>query len=343
MPADQSSSSERTVRISAIMLAIVLVAGTAGYWLVTDGNYSLSDCFYMTIITITTIGYAEVIDLAAYPGGRIFNVVIAISGIATLTYAVTNITAHLVEDSSRFRARKTRKRIRQMEDHFIVCGNGRLGSQITDELLISRTPHVIIDDHVETVHECGELRVILQGDATRDETLREAGIGNARGVFAATGDDNTNLIISLSAKHLNPKVRVVARCEHPDNIHKMRTAGADAVDSPSQIGGLRMTADMLRPTAVSFLEFLMLQKHHQVHLTEIKPSPEQYGKPVSSLQLSRFSNTVPLAIQEGVNWIYPPCGDHEIHENTVIVVMTNPEDQAELNTVFQSTKTLQRA
>lgn len=314
----------------------MIALGTLGYWLITDGDAPLSDCLYMTVITISTIGFSEIIDVGAYSGGRLFTMLIALSGIGVLTYAISNLTAHIVEENfaKSFRRRRVHKMIEHMSEHYIVCGNGRLGSQITDELFLSRIPHVVVD-----IRPCDDIkplptRVVIAGDATQDETLIRAGIERAKGLFAATGNDNMNLIVSLSAKHLNPQLRVVARCENPENIDKMHKAGADVVDSPSLIGGLRMMSDMIRPTAVSFLEFLMKQKHEEVHLAEIEFPEKCVGKSLADVQIEQFSKTIPLAIKTDNKWVYPPADDYVIQSDTVLIVMTNPEDQKLINERF---------
>jgi voltage-gated potassium channel len=192
---------------AVILLAIVLI-GTVGYWFIGGRQYSFVDTLYMTVITITTIGFEEVIDLSGNVGGRIFTIFIAISGIGIMAYIVTNITALVVEGelTESFRRRRMEKIAGNYKGHYIVCGLGRVGCYIANELHATRRPHVIVDvnkkateSSLESFHD----EVFIAGDATDSDTLLKAGIEKAAGLFAVTGDDNQNLVVSLTAKQLN--------------------------------------------------------------------------------------------------------------------------------------------
>ncbi len=242
------------------LLAIIII-GTAGYRIIGGKEHSLLDYFYMTFITISTIGYGEIIDLSDNPAGRVFTVLIALSGIAVLFYILTNFTAFIVEGemSEAFRRKKMEKMAGKLSDHYIVCGIGKVGQNIIEEMQATKRPFVAIDSgkgdlegYIESIQDL----IFLEEDATDNDTLLKAGIMRARGLFAVTGDDNQNLVITLTAKQLNPQIRVVSRCNDIRNTEKMRKAGADAVVSPSLIGGLRMASEIIRPAVVSFLDIL---------------------------------------------------------------------------------------
>jgi voltage-gated potassium channel len=258
---------------SGLALLLIVVIGIIGYWFLTERQHSFLDVLYMTVITITTIGFGEVIDLAGNPAARVFTIFIAVSGIGVLLYVVANFTALLVEGEviKSFRRRKMAKMARNSEDHCIVCGVGRVGFYTVNELHATERPHVVVDSDRENINRVLEAFpdvVYLEGDATDDKILLKAGILKARGVFAVTGDDNQNLVISLTAKYLNPNVRIVARCNEIKNDDRMRKAGADAVVSPSLIGGLRMASELIRPAVVSFLE-MMLRTDEEWRVEEI--------------------------------------------------------------------------
>jgi len=324
---------------AVILLAIVLI-GTVGYWFIGGRQYSFVDTLYMTVITITTIGFEEVIDLSGNVGGRIFTIFIAISGIGIMAYIVTNITALVVEGelTESFRRRRMEKIAGNYKGHYIVCGLGRVGCYIANELHATKRPHVIVDVNkkdTESSLESFRGEVFIEGDATDSNTLLKAGVEKAAGLFAVTGDDNQNLVATLTAKQLNPKLRVVARCNDIRNTEKMKKAGADAVVSPSAIGGLRMASEMVRPTVVSFLDIMLRDKEKNLRVEEW-PVPESFvGRPISALNLKRCSHTLLLAVKTGENWVYNPSESHVIDRENTLVFMTTPEGIDELSQLLK--------
>ena len=217
--------------------------------------------------------------------------------------------------------------------HHIVCGLGRVGCYIANELHATKRPHVIVDVNKSNVG--GSLQslsdeVFIEGDATDSNTLLKAGVEKAAGLFAVTGDDNQNLVVTLTAKQLNPKLRVVARCNDIRNTEKMKKAGADAVVSPCAIGGLRMASEMVRPTVVSFLDTMLRDKEKNPRVEEW-PVPESFvGRPISALNLKRCSHTLLLAVKTNEGWVYNPSENYVIDQKNTLVFMTTPEGRDEL-------------
>src|SRR4030042_3751490 len=227
----------------AILIDNILI-GTVGYWFIGGRQYSFVDTLYMTVITITTIGFTEVIDLSGNAGGRIFTMFIAISGIGVMAYIVTSITRLVVEGelTESFRRRRMEKVAGNYRGHYIVCGVGSVGCYIANELHAIKRPHVIVDvnkKNVESNLESFHDEVFIEGDATDSDTLLRAGVEKAAGLFAVPGDDNQNLVVSLTAKQLNPQLRVVARCNDTRNTEKIKKGGADAAVSLCASGGVR--------------------------------------------------------------------------------------------------------
>ena len=324
---------------AGISLVLVLVIGTVGYWFVGRGQYSLLDCLYMTVITIATIGYGEIIDMSGNPAGRGFTIFIALFGIGTLTYILSNFTAFIVEGelNETFRRRKMEKIIKKFKDHYIVCGIEGVGFHIVSELYDTKRPHVIVDidrKKIEKVLETFQERVYIEGDATDSDTLLKAGIMEAKGLFAVSGDDNQNLVISLTAKQLNPNIRVVARCHDLKNIDKVKKAGADAVVSPTFIGGLRMASEMVRPTVVSFLDIMLRDKDKNLRVEEI-PVPESFvGKAIADLQLKKYPNMLLLAVRTKDDWIFNPSDDYVIKPENALIFMATPQERQEMESIF---------
>lgn len=324
----------RFIWCGAFLLAIVLI-GTVGYYFIGERQYSWIDSLYMTVITIATIGFGEIIDLSGNPGGRLFTIFIAISGIGALTYFVTNLTGLVVEGAltESFRRRKMENRANNYRDHFIVCGFGVVGSYVAEELRGTRRPYVIVDEDKEAVAKALESlpdQIVLEGDATNNDILIKAGIERAKGLFAVTGDDNQNLVISLTAKQLNHKVRVVARCADIRNDEKIKRAGADAVVSPGFSGGLRMASEMLRPAVVSFLDMMLREQDQNLRVEEISLPDAFIGKALSALDLKRHPQTLVLAIKTKDGWIYNPPRDYPIAATDTLVYISTPEGKDEL-------------
>lgn len=321
----------RFVWAGVILVAIVL-AGTVGYYFIGEGQYSFVDTLYMTVITITTVGFSEVIDLSGHAGGRIFTIFIAVSGVGIMAYIVTNLTALIVEGqlTESFRRRRMEKTAGSYVDHYIVCGLGMVGCCIANELHATGRPHVIVDVNragIDRSLASVQDEVFIEGDATDSDTLSRAGIEKAAGLFAVTGDDNQNLVISLTAKQLNPRLKVVARCSDMRNSGKMKKAGADAVVSPTAIGGLRMASEMVRPTVVSFLDIMLRDTGANLRVEEL-PVPESLaGRSVSSLDLKRFPHVLLLAIRTEDGWVYNPPEGYVINHKNTLVFMTTPEDR----------------
>ena len=327
---------------AGIGLVLILVMGTIGYWLIGGREHSFVDALYMTVITITTIGFQEVIDLSGNPGGRVFTIFIAVCGIGVMLYFITNLTAFVVEGevTESFRRRKMAKKASNSKDHYVVCGTGEIGFHIVSELSATRRPHVIVDVNrrsIDRVLEAFPEEVFVEGDATDNNVLLKAGILKARGVFAVTGDDHHNLIVSLTAKHLNPNVRVVARCNEMKNQERMRKAGADAVVSPSLIGGLRMASEMIRPAAVSFLD-VMLRTEGNLRVEEVAVPHSFVGKTISALNLREYRQILLLAVKTNGDWLYNPPDDYVLQPENTLIFMATPEGRFDLEKILRTHK-----
>jgi len=322
---------------ATLALGFVLLSGSLGYYFLAGRHYPLIDCVYMTVITITTIGYAEIIDLSGQPGARVFTMALAVAGIGTVTYLLSSFTAFIIEGelSERFRRRHMEKQATQLRDHFIVCGAGRVGVHVVQELRVTQRPFVVVDpcpDSLRQLRETFSDVICLQADATDNDTLLSAGIACAKGVFAATDHDHENLVIALSARQLNPQIAIVARCGELKNVDKMKAAGADAVISPSFIGGLRMASEMLRPTVVSFLDVMLRDRDRNLRIEEVPVATG--GSTVADLRLDRFEDTLLLAIHGTKGWTYNPKPSQLVPDGSRLVVMTTPQERAQMEQEF---------
>jgi voltage-gated potassium channel len=311
----------------AIMVAVHIV-GAMGFWIISDGKASVIDCVYMVFITVASIGYGEIVDLSNSPGGRVFNMAIALIGIANVVYLTSKFTAFILE--GRFdevlRRRKMLDNIDRMRQHYIVCGVGRVGSNVVHELVTTERKFVAVDESVDAIAAFRERYAaipVLHGDASDDDLLERAGIKHALGVFAITGDDGKNLLITLAAKHLNPAARVVARCHEVRNIDKLKLVGADDIVSPDFTGGMRIASSMLRPSVVNFLDE-MLRTDGKLRVEEI-PVPEGFrARPLNEVT-PQSRDFVLLAVRAGSAWEFNPPSNHLVRPGEVIVAMAHPE------------------
>ncbi len=310
------------------ILAAILAIGTAGYRLIGGEKYSLLDCFYMTFITIATIGFGEIVDLSEHPGGRVFTVFIGFAGIAAMTYLTSIVTAFLIEGriNEAIGRRRMEKHIHRLRNHYIICGIGRVGRNVAHELTTTHHTYVVIDEDMHSIDTHLEKfpgHMYIHGDASDDDVLEKAHIETARGVFAVTGDDSKNLVISLTAKQLNPATRVVARCHEIRNSEKLRKAGADAIVSPDFTGGLRIASAMIRPHVVTFLD-QMLKSDENLRVEEVIVPAGFSEQPLDRLNLPS-RNHILLALREDERWVFNPPSMHMLRAGMTLVIMATPE------------------
>ncbi|HSW56862.1 MAG TPA: potassium channel protein [Dehalococcoidales bacterium] len=320
---------------SGVGLICILVIGTTGYWLLTDRQYSLIDTLYMTVITVTTIGFSEVVDLTLNPAGRIFTMFIALAGIGVVGYAATNLTVLLVEGqlTNSFKRRHMENIARTLKGHYIVCGAGTAGQHIIAELVSTKRPFIVIDSEPGKLEKISSLHknlIHIEGNATDNATLIKAGISQAIGLFAVSGDDNLNLVIALTARHLNSQIRVVAECLDITNGEKMKKVGADSFVSPGYIGGLRMASEMIRPTVVSFLDVMLRDTSKNLRVEEIAIPGHFIQQKLADTGMKNFSHSLLLAIKTPGDWIYNPPDSYEIKTGDVLIFMTTPEGREEM-------------
>ena len=322
-------------RFAAPGLALVAVnlVGMVGYKIIGGAQATWLDALYMTFITIATIGYGEVVDLSHSPGGRVFTMLIALIGIGVTTYLISTLTAFILEGdmNQAIRRRRMQKNIAALRQHYIICGIGRVGTNVAHELATTERPYVLIESDKEAIERYLERypdALWTHADSGEDSALIEAGIEHAAGVFAVTGDDSKNLVITLSAKLLNPQTRVVARCHEVNYIDKIRKVGADAIVSPDFTGGMRIVSSMIRPQVVSFLDE-MLRSDNSLRVEEVSIPEGLDKRTIGSLNLNR-RDFILLAVRAKDAWQFNPAEDFSIGPGNTLVVMTTPEGRRSL-------------
>lgn len=256
------------------MLALVLSMGTAGYMILEGWN--LLDALYMTIITITTVGFSEVHPIS--DEARVLTMTILVSGLGVLGYLVGTLTRALVEGQllQVMGRKKLERQIKALKNHYIICGYGRVGRIVCEEIIKTRpTPLVVIDKESFVTAKIGEDgHLYILGDATDEECLLKAGILSARGLATALDSEADNVYITLTARGLNPNLFVLARAGRIGSEKKLVHAGADRVISPHQIGGFRMAQALLRPAVTEFIDFAMIDPDTALGMEEIPVKPK---------------------------------------------------------------------
>ncbi|MDX8378487.1 MAG: potassium channel family protein [Gallionella sp.] len=337
MASYQESKVIRNLLIALLALVMVFIIGTLGYHMLGGDQYSWMECFYMTFITISTIGYGEVVDVTHYEYGQLFTVFVGMSGIGVLGYVLSAFTAFMLESELdvALRGKKMQKKISQLKDHYIVCGVGRVGSNVAQELAVTGRQFIMIDGDINVIHrylDSHPAQLYLHGDATSNDLLLEAGVTQACGVFAVAHDDSANLVISLSAKLLNPEVRVVARCHDMKNAEKTRRVGADEIVSPDYSGGLSLVSAMVRPNVMSFFDEIQ-KSDSNLRMEEIR-IPKTPGLHRLNVLYQENKDCMVLAIQRQGVWQLNPSSAHTLLTDDVLMVMTTPQGRSRLEDII---------
>jgi voltage-gated potassium channel len=322
------------------LLVLVHVTGTLGYMYIGHPHATWIDSFYMTFITVATIGFGETVDLSNDPMGRLFTVCIAVVGIGSMSYLFSTFVALLLESdlNAAFRRKRMEKAIAKLTGHYIVCGIGRVGSNVAHELIKTQRAFVVIENDRTTLERWLEHHpnaLYLHEDAADDGALRTAGVMTAAGVFAVTGDDSHNLMVSLSVKLLNPQARVVARLHDIRNATKARKAGADEIVSPDFTGGMRIASAMVRPHAINFMDQMLLSENG-LRVEEVRVPVDFPASPVAEL-VPKSRDYILMAVQEGERWLFHPADEHVVVGGTTLILMTNPGGRSNLEQLLKVT------
>lgn len=327
------------------MLVIVVIGGAAGYYLIGRGAWTMGDCIYMTVITVTTVGYGEVLrDMDHVEYARAFTMVLLLFGTGGIVYFASTVTAFIIEGDLKhvLFASRLKKRMKRMKDHVVVCGAGSTGRNVIEELLAAGVPVVAIDVREAELREIAdkfpraEFSYVV-GDATDDDVMAQTGLERARGVVAALSSDKDNLYLTVSARQVNPGARIVARCAELAHVEKIRKSGADAVVSPNFIGGMRLVSELLRPAVVRFLDDMLRDRRATYRIEEIRLGDGAAGLGTTLRDArvrERFGMTV-LAVRasDHQTWIYNPDADERLGPGMTLVVLGSAEQVAELRRV----------
>ncbi|MCX8027552.1 MAG: potassium channel protein [Thermodesulfovibrionales bacterium] len=313
------NSLKKRLILSLILIILTLVFGTAGYMIVEKWNFL--DAFYMTIITISSIGYKEVHDLT--DDGRIFSIVLIIFALSSVVYAMHNGIKIIMEgELQEFLGRKKlEKRISELKDHYVVCGYGRMGKIICRELKSNGFSFVVIEK--KPVNQPDDI-LLYEGDATDDSVLKAVGVERARGLISVLPTDAENLYVVLSAREMNSRLLIVARSGEEGAERKLIRAGADKVVSPYHIGGLRIAHTIIKPAVVDFIEFATKTGNIDLQIEEISINERSHlvGKRLDESGIGRDLNVIIVAIKKSDgDMMFNPTSKTVIEANDKLIAL----------------------
>ncbi len=312
----------RQLRKAAFSLCALFALGTVAFWGVGRPDWTLLDALFMTVITVTTVGYQEVHRLSS--AGRIVSMMLILGGVGTGLYALGSI-AEAVLSGQVFWRRRVLSKIRRLSNHFIVCGYGRVGQAICRELEAQGRPFVIIDLKEPPI---GSDLPLIVGDATEDGMLERAGITRAKSLVTVLGSDAENIYAVLAARELCPELFIVSRCSEDRSSRKLRSAGADRVINPYDRGGMILAQVMLRPKVVDFLEQISWGAGQDIHMEEIAIGP---GSELVGLRLrdspirSELDIILTAIMRPGGEFDFNPAPDLPLREGDLMIAMGRPE------------------
>jgi voltage-gated potassium channel len=337
-PAARSLKARLLLPLSLVLAVIVI--GTLGYrWLWHDLAGTWMDALFMTVTTITTIGYGEIKPLTT--AGRLFTIFLALTGIGSLFYTLGVVMEYLVSVrlADPMGRRRMERRIGQLTGHVIVAGMGRVGRQAALELHAAGTAFAVVDPSPEAAtYATGRGYLTLIGDATEDDVLKRAGIATARGLIVTTANDATNTYVVLSARVLKPDLYIVARAADEAGVTKLTRAGADRAVSPYAIGGHRLAHLMLSPSVVDFFETALRRGNDALNIEDlaIPPDSPSLGQTLDTLNIRRATGVTVLAILRDGNPLVSPPGDLALAAGDHLLALGTGDQLRRLETLITS-------
>jgi voltage-gated potassium channel len=325
------------VVLISLLLLLLIAIGTAGYHIIE--NWDWVDCLYMTIITISTVGYREIGPLS--PAGKFFTMGLILYSVIMVAYIVGYFTKFLVESEIFlfFGRKKLERQIHNLKDHTIICGFGRIGSLICHELQQSHRPFVIIENDLEIAREIeAHGYLFILGDATSDETLIRAGIRRAKALVTSVETDANNLFITLTARGLNPNLFILSRAGDESTEKKLLLAGASKVVSPYKMGALRMANILLRPAVVDFAETVFQKRGLNLRIEEFPMGPET-SLIGTTLRDSRFRERFGIIVvaikRPSEEMLFNPSPEETLHAGDTLIVLGEPKHLEQFEKVLK--------
>lgn len=325
---------------AVFFILLIVVIGIFGF--IHIENYSLLDAIYMTVITVSSVGFQEVVELSE--NGRLFTTFLIIASFGTFAYSVSVVTTYIVggEFNMYFKDYKVKKEIKGIKDHTIVCGFGRNGSQAVDKLAAHNQEFVVIDNNPQSIDKLRDTQryLFVKGDATLDETLGLAGISRAKALISTLSSDADNLYVVLSARQKKNDLIIISRASYDESHDKLKIAGADNVIMPNKLGGAHMASLVTTPDVVEFLDNITLEGNAEINIEEISlnhlPGDFQ-NKTVKDLnaRLHIGCNIIGFKTPEG-KYVINPCAETMLIPNSKLFVLGSNEQIKKLNKLLKT-------
>jgi len=332
----------KELRVPFYMLFITLAGGALGYKLLYPDE-AWYHVFYMTAITLATVGYSDILGTDQSPLTAFYTMILMLVGMGMVVYAVSSVTAFFVGGNlTELINITTRKRkIYNMRDHYIVCGAGSTGVHVINEMRTCEVPVVVIEqdeDRIKTLKKHFPDLLFLIGDANQEELLEEARIHDAKGLVASLHNDKENLFLTLTARLMNPTMKIVCKTIDLSIRRRLETAGADYIVSPNFIGGMRMASEILRPNVVTFLDRMLRGQEANMRVGEVSIPPESHavGKSLAYLEIYRNTGLNILAYSHSgkeEDYRYNPGLDLKLSANGVLLFVGTPQQQQQLQDI----------
>lgn len=324
----------RKIVLSLITLIILVASGCLGYVLIE--GWPPFDALYMTIITIATVGYREVYDLSH--AGKVFTILLIIFGTGTIAYTLGSLFQFMVEGQLRalLGRKKLQKQISGLKGHYVICGFGRIGRLISREFAAKPLPFIVIEQQPDRCRRLeDESYLFVEGDATHDEVLEQAGIRRAKGLITAVTTDSANVFITLTARGLNPDLFILARASEDGADLKLIRAGANKVVSPYTIGATRMAQAVLRPSVVDFIDIATGTESLELQLEEIRIAPDSplVGKTLINSSIRKDLGIIIVGIKKGEHMNFNPSPTTEIEPGDILITLGEPPSIKNLETI----------
>ena len=328
----------RRLVIAAVAFLAVVAVGVIGYRVLQPETTWL-DALYHTLITLTTVGYGEIVEPTTEV--RVFTIVLLISGLGVAAVFATTAAGLLIEGylGHVFWKRRMERQASRLTDHYIVCGSGEAALHAVEELQAVRRDVVVVaepegEEGLDELQDRIREVPLIVGDPTDDRVLASAGLEEARGLLACTESDKDNLVITLTARQSKPSLRIIAQATRAEMDAKMRRAGADEVVSPSLIGGLRMASVLIRPTVVTFLDQMLRDREKNLRVGEVAiPSGAPIlGRSLDELDVLERTRALLLALKDETGWVYNPPSDTVLTDGCTLILMGTPEELESVRT-----------
>ncbi|SEM25116.1 potassium channel protein [Maribacter orientalis] len=324
------------IYLALALMVMVLAFGVLGYRIVAD--YSWVDAFYMTIITVTTVGFSEVRPMG--PEGKIFTIVLIITSVFIVGFAISIVTEYLLSRNSieLLKKKKMKNAIENLNQHVIVCGFGRNGMQAAERLKAYKRPFVVIEKDKEVIERFEDEILFIEGDANDDDVLLEAGIERAQFLIAALPDDAANLFVVLSARQMKKDLFIISRASLVNSQKKLFLAGANKVIMPDKIGGDHMASLVVMPDLITFMDKLSMEGENTTNLEEV--AIEDFSNQIECNSLrdldlrKKTGCTIIGYISPDGKYIINPEADMQLQPKSKVIVLGRPEQIKKLNKMF---------